>query len=54
MCWKKTAQENLFDAIESMLKIVPKGMKNVTNIRIQVNGMKHIDIVGNTRREWKA
>ena len=52
MCWKTTAQENLFNAIESMLRIIPKGMKNVTNIRVQVNGMKHIDIIGNTRREW--
>ena len=52
MDWKKTAQENMFNAIAAMLTIIPKKMKNVQGIRVQVNGMKHIDIVGTTRR-WK-
>ena len=28
---------NLVDAVNSMLKIIPKGLPNLANVRIQVN-----------------
>ena len=36
MPWTEISMTNLVDAVNSMLKIIPKGLPNVANVRIQV------------------